>query len=127
MAYCCKCGVALDEHVEMCPLCHFEIPEDLVEKKNKVLPYPKAINAHVDNLGTVKNKILYSYAMISFAVVLILLVLNSIITPTHQYFQYAVVGIVASILYLFLFLGYIKRLTYILTCLGVLTCLCVFF
>ena len=127
MAYCCKCGVALDEHVEMCPLCHFEIPEDLVEKKNKVLPYPKAINAHVDNSGTVKNKILYSYAMISFAVVLILLVLNSIITPTHQYFQYAVVGIVASILYLFLFLGYIKRLTYILTCLGILTWLmCVF-
>jgi hypothetical protein len=127
MAYCCKCGVALDEHVAVCPLCHFEIPDDLIEKKNKELPYPKAINAHVDNSGVVKNKILYAYAMISFAIVLILLVLNSIITPTHQYFQYAIVGIVASILYLFLFLGYIKRLTYILMCLGLLTWLmCVF-
>jgi|GEM_PF-2514567 len=127
MAYCSKCGVALDEHVEVCPLCHFEIPKELVNKKNTTLPYPKAVNAYVDNSAVVKNKILYAYAMISFAVVLIILVLNSIIAPSHRYFQYAIIGIVASILYLFLFLGYIKKLTYILTCLGVLTWLmCVF-
>lgn len=127
LAYCSKCGVEVEEHVDVCPLCDFEIPSSLVNKKNIERAYPKALNAHEDNSAVIKNKILYAYAMLSAAVVLILLVLKSIIEPDHQVFQYTIVCVIASVLYLFLLLGYIKRLTYILMSLGGLTWfLCVF-
>ncbi|MBS7528250.1 hypothetical protein KHM83_16295 [Fusibacter paucivorans] len=127
MAYCCQCGVELDEHAEKCPLCNFEVPPALVKDRDKNRIYPRAVNAHTHQTDVIKNKILYAYSLVSLAVVLILLVLNSILQPEHKIFQYAMGCIVASILYVFLLLGYIKRLTRILMSLGLLTwLLCMF-
>ena len=127
MAYCSNCGVELNDNVENCPLCDFEVPKSLVIDKNRNEYYPRAINAHTNVTDALKNKILYAYSMVSFAVALILFVLGSIIRPEHLIFQYSMGCIIASILYMFLLLGYIKKLTRILMSLGLLTwILCVF-
>lgn len=127
MAYCCNCGVELEESAEKCPLCLFEIPEDLIREKKKNEIYPRAINAHAHVSDAMKNKILYAYAMVSFAIVLILMVLGSIIKPEHNIFAYIMGCVVASILYLFLILGYIKKMTRIIMSLGILTWLLTLF
>lgn len=121
MAYCSQCGVKLEEHIEVCPLCDYRVPEDLVNQQKKQPAYPNPINAYERQSYVTRNKIFYTYFMISLAAMSILLVLNSLIKPTHKIFQYSVICIVASNIVVFLLLGYIKRVDRIFLGLGLMT------
>ena len=121
MAFCSKCGVQLDDHVTECPLCQYKIPDDLIQNKNIKKAFPEALNSRERQSFATKNKIFYTYFMISIAAMSILIVLHSLIKPSHRIFQYAVICIIASVIVVFLLLGYIKRVDRILLGLGLMT------
>lgn len=121
MAFCSKCGVRLEEHISVCPLCDYKVPDDLVQAEPLIKAFPDALNSHVRQSHATKNKIFYTYFMISIAAMSILIVLNSLIKPAHRIFQYSVVCIIASVIVVFLLLGYIKRVDRIFFGLGLMT------
>ncbi|MBF4691842.1 DUF6320 domain-containing protein [Fusibacter ferrireducens] len=121
MAFCSKCGVKLEDHIAVCPLCQYKVPDDLIQTENTQKAFPEALNTHARQSYATKNKIFYTYFMISIAAMSILIVLHSLIRPTHRIFQYAVICIIASVIVLFLLLGYIKRVDRIFLGLGLMT------
>lgn len=121
MAYCSKCGVELEAHVEICPLCEYKLPDNLIDNTSEERAFPSVINSYEHNSNATKNKIFYTYFMISIAAMSILIVLNSLISPEHRMFQYGVIFIISSIIVVFLLLGYIKRVDRIMLGLGLMT------
>lgn len=121
MAFCSKCGVKLEDHITACPLCQYKIPDDLVKNEDVKKAFPEALNSRARQSYATKNKIFYTYFMISIAAMSILIVLHSLIRPTHRIFQYTVVCIIASVIVVFLLLGYIKRVDRIFLGLGLMT------
>ncbi len=120
MPYCSQCGVSLEKSETHCPLCGYKVPEDLV-KPTAERAYPEGQNASVERNHRIRNKIFYTYFMIAAAATMILIVLMNIIKPEHHYFTYAIIIIIASVLYVFFLLGYIKKASIVLGCMGILT------
>lgn len=119
MAYCSKCGVELGPHAEACPLCNYEIPEDLVQKEHPNHAFPEAMNAYERQAFTVRNKILYTYTVIVIAGILISLTLNFITGGESILYKVLITCLATSNVLLFLLLGYIKHVEYILLNIGI--------
>lgn len=105
MAYCAKCGVEVENGVKNCPLCKFPIPDILAEKEEK-RSYPKAENIYREELQKRKNQIFYSIFVI-FAVAFIVFLFIKI-KYDFKIVNYFILSSAFSMIYLFLFFGYIK-------------------
>ncbi|MBM7563002.1 DUF6320 domain-containing protein [Fusibacter tunisiensis] len=119
MAYCSKCGVELEPHVPICPLCNYEIPEELVQKQIENSAFPEAMNAYEKQAYATRNKILYTYTIVVIAGMLISLTLNFIASSETALFKIIMLSLAASNILVFLMLGYIKRVDRVLLYMGI--------
>lgn len=108
MAYCAKCGVEVENGVKNCPLCHFPIPDILLENevREEERKYPKAENIYKEEFQKRKNQVFYSIFVI-FAVAFIVFLFIKIIYDV-KIIDYFILSSAFSMIYLFLFFGYIK-------------------
>lgn len=123
MAYCYKCGVELEPHRDSCTLCNYPIPLDRVDYSAEPI-YPNVENAYEGESQALRNKIFYTYFVLGLASITIALVLNFVyaLSPDiKKMLQYGIITIVASIVFVFCLLGYIKRITRIFWGLGITT------
>ncbi len=118
MAYCSKCGVELGPHAKSCPLCNYELPEDLVQRDQPNEAFPEAMNAYERQAFTIRNKILYTYTIIVIAGMLISLTLNFLTGGASMIYKVIMICLATSDVLLFLLLGYIKRVEYVLLNIG---------
>lgn len=112
MAYCPKCGVELERYIENCPLCEFPIPnigdphyffEDDATKK-----YPHAINIYKKDHMVIKNKIFFSFIVVVISAIIILAVLKLIYPSSVIIANYALIGFIGILFYMFFSFGYLK-------------------
>lgn len=125
MAYCSKCGVELEKNLSSCPLCHYQLPEDL-RVETAIPAFPEVENAHIYDAQGFRNKIFYIYFMMCLAFITIALVLDlffKLSDDASQFLKYGTLSVVSSLIYLFLLLGYIKKPIRIFTGLGITTVL----
>lgn len=122
MAYCSRCGVELESHVQSCPLCDFPVPNELVKIEDVPTAYPAAVNAYENETQIIRNKIFYTYFMVSIAGIAIAMVLDRLYNlrpPVQMMLQYGVLILIASDVMLFFLLGYVKNITRMLLGLGI--------
>ncbi len=118
MAYCSKCGVKLGNHVSHCPLCMYQVPEDLIKIEEGSKIFPEAVNAYDRQKEVTRNMVFYTYFMVSLATIGIFIIMNVLTERWSRFFEYGVVIVLASVILVFLLLGYIKRIAYIFLGLG---------
>lgn len=108
MPYCAKCGVEVENGVKNCPLCKFPTPDILSgeEKKDEDRKYPKAENIYREELQKRKNQVFYSIFVI-FAVAFIVFLFIKM-EYDFTIVNYFIISTAFSMIYLFLFFGYIK-------------------
>jgi hypothetical protein len=126
MAYCAKCGVEVDNGVKKCPLCKFPIPDILVgeDKKEEERNYPKAENIYKEEIQKRKNQVFYSL-FVSFAVAFIVFLFIKL-RYDFRIVNYFILSAAFSMLYLFLFFGYL-RINYSVAMLALTTLLFTWF
>lgn len=125
MAYCSKCGVSLEKHIKICPLCQYKLPEDLIEYSH-MPAFPNVENAHINESHGFRNKVFYIYFMLCLAFITIALVLELFFTLSFgasQFLKYAMLSVISSLFYVFLLLGYLKKPIRIVTGTGITTIL----
>lgn len=129
MAYCPKCGVELELQRKNCPLCQFPVPQELMELHTQNPSYPEPINAQHDDAQVIRNKIFYTYAMVSIAIIIIAFSVNYVYDLpklAQNALLYGIVIILGSNALLFLVLGFIKNIKSILLGIGITSILLAF-
>lgn len=107
MAYCPKCGVELSNKIDNCPLCQFPMP-DLGQEEYNIQVFPKAQNIYKDRIETIKNQIFFTLIiLLSFAIPILISIKNHYPSISVG-INYAIISIVATILYVFFLFGYLK-------------------
>lgn len=121
MPYCYKCGVKVDTKIDSCPLCDYPLPE-IEEEKLKDVRYPVQENVFRQIAKRRKNVFLTIYSCIILAVCFNLIFIDYS-NDTLTWSIYINIYLVGSIVYMTVFLGYVKHLLSSVIVVALNTCL----
>lgn len=109
MPYCAKCGVEVNNTINSCPLCEFPIPDiNDYPSDNNQNTFPEPENIYRDRARTIKNSTFFTIILFLVFTIPILISIKVFYPPVTKGINYAIVCIIASILYLFFLFGYLK-------------------
>lgn len=125
MPYCSKCGVKVEVEVKQCPLCDFELPR-IKDEELKEERYPFQENVFGSIAKRRKNIFMAIYSVIAIAVCINLFFIDYS-NGNLSWSIYANIYIFGSIVYMFVFLGYIKNILKSMIVAVLNTCIVLFF
>jgi len=108
MPYCPNCGVEVDNGVEKCPLCGFEIPvldEDEVQKFKK---YPEKLDRYPKSYRRKRKIFMSYYSLMVFVLSTIFIIEDFVFTGSITWSKYVVVPILSTIYFLKFVFGLTK-------------------
>lgn len=105
MSYCPRCGVKLDSHVTICPLCKLSLPYiENLKDKNINNNFPTAINVYEKRVKEFKKMLFSIIKSLCICSIFITLFCNFYISGALTWSKYSTTSIVAAMFYFYFML-----------------------
>ncbi len=109
MAYCPKCGVAVEGDNRPCPLCNFPIPKINEEADTeRAEKFPKAANPYPVYFRRVLNRIFIFITLLAFVAVFLLFYIDYELHETFTWSRYSNLSIFAGWVMFYFSFGYVR-------------------
>ncbi|MBP1968520.1 hypothetical protein J2Z83_000612 [Virgibacillus natechei] len=109
MAYCPKCGVAVEKDNHPCPLCGFHIPKVNESKEPVERKFPKADNPYPAHMRRVLNRIFVFVSLLIFVAVSLMFYVNYEISGAFTWSRYSNLSVLAGWGILYFSFGYVQN------------------
>lgn len=108
MAYCPKCGVEVEHHVDQCPLCQFPIPD--ISEEGQTLhidyKYPEASNVYSAYRERIKNRIYFVLMVVLISALVVLAAVKLLYPVREDVIQYIFISVLTMFILAFFSYGF---------------------